>query len=553
MKKDFFGKKVSPFTIPSGIITTSTCVLERVAKDIPEIGILTTKSIGLKPRQGYKEPILTQIDEKNFSNAVGLANPGVEAFVEELKEIYPLPDGKFLLTSIFGGTAEEFAEVAKLVAPYSDGIELNVSCPHAKGYGAAIGTSAELTAEVVKAVKEAVKIPVIVKLTPLADNIEEIVKAAVEAGADGFCAINTNTPIENIEPYTKKPILTNIKGGTSGKKDKSRGLEVIKSISKTVDKKIPIIAMGGIFSAEDIRDYSKAGASFFGIGTALAGMDTSTIKEYFNLLASDLKNNTNKAEQLTINKKIMEYKPYKIEKIEEFGEDFKVFYFDKGIKAEPGQFVFVWIPGIGEKPLSIAYNKPLTLAVRKIGCLTSELFKLKQGDEVLFRGIYGKPIKVNSANVYLVAGGCGAAPIYFLAKKLSEVGITPKVFLGARTEDRLLFKEEFEQISELKTITDDKGFVTDLLKRNLDESAKGACFVNCGPEIMIKKAIEIEQNFSSNEKLLSVIERYTKCGIGLCGSCSTGDGLRACIDGPVFDASVDLGRKRNSCGGYDDS
>lgn len=555
MKKKFFGKLVSPFTIPSGIVTTSACVLERIAKDIPEIGILTTKSIGPEPRAGNREPVISQINETTFTNAVGLSNPGARVFAEELKEIYPLPNGKFLLTSIFGGTAKEFAEVAKTVAPYSDGLELNVSCPHAKGYGAAIGTDAELTAEVIRGVKKAVEIPVIVKLTPLAENIEMIVRASLKAGADGFCAINTNTPIENIDPYTKKPILTNIKGGVSGKIIKSRGVEVIRCISNILKeiKEVPIIAMGGIFSAEDVEDYSKAGAEFFGIGTALVGMDTLTIKKYFKLLAEDLKNKTNNAEGLTVHKKIMDYKPYKIEKIEQFGEDFKVFHFNEKIEAEPGQFVFTWIPGIGEKPFSVADNDPLILVVRKIGCFTSELFKLSEGDEIMIRGPYGKPIKKTRGDVCFVAGGCGIAPLFFFAKELNKEGIKPIVFYGARTKDRLLFKQELEQISDLRTITDEGGFVTDLLENELKNIPKSAVFYNCGPEIMIKKAVEIQKTHTPNNNIFIVVERYTKCGVGLCGSCSTKGGLRACVDGPVFDASVDLGRKRNSSGGYDDN
>lgn len=555
-KRNFFGKEVSPFTIPSGIVTTTADTLERIASEIPEVGILTTKSIGLEPRAGNVEPILSQLYKATFTNAVGLANPGAEAFAEELKEIYPLPDGKFLLASIFGATTEEFVKVAKILEQYSDGFELNVSCPHAEkeGYGAVIGTNTELTARITYAVKQITDKPVIVKLTPLANDIGEIAKTALSAGANGISAINTGNPVINIDKYMQRPILTNTRGGVSGKSIKTRGVRCVSAISyvsKSFEREIPIIAIGGIFSAKDIHDYDRAGARFYGIGTALSGMDTEQIKEYFRLLVGDLEMRTNNAEGMAVNSMLINYSPYKIKRIENFGEDFRIFYFDKNIEAEPGQFVFAWLPGIAEKPFSVADDKPLKLAVRKIGNFTSKMFELKEEDEIMVRGPYGKPIESNTSNVYLVAGGCGSAPLYFLAKRLSERGIRPKVFLGARTKERLLFAREFSELSDLLMTTDDRAFVTEILSQSLDGRAKGAFFYNCGPEEMIKRAIEIERCYTSNDRIFSIIERYTKCGIGLCGSCSTADGLRACIDGPIFSANVQTGRKRNAAGGYE--
>ncbi|MEM2974458.1 MAG: tRNA-dihydrouridine synthase, partial [Candidatus Micrarchaeia archaeon] len=149
------------FTIPSGIITTTTDSILRIARDIPEIGILTTKSVGPAEKEGNREPILASVGDGTFINAVGLANPGADEFASELKCIYPLPDKKFLLTSIFGSTEQELQRVARTVAPYSDGLELNFSCPHAgSGYGLAIGSSPELTEKMTESVKEVVDIPV---------------------------------------------------------------------------------------------------------------------------------------------------------------------------------------------------------------------------------------------------------------------------------------------------------------------------------------------------------------------------------------------------------
>ncbi|HAO89284.1 MAG TPA: dihydroorotate dehydrogenase, partial [Gammaproteobacteria bacterium] len=138
MKTEFLGKTVSgPFTIPSGIVTCSANIIQRFFDLIPEVGVLTTKSIGPEPRLGYREPVLTQYEAGSFTNAVGLTNPGADRSAELLGELN-IPDDKFLLISIFGGSVGEYVEVARKLAPHGDGLELNLSCPHAKGYGMAM-------------------------------------------------------------------------------------------------------------------------------------------------------------------------------------------------------------------------------------------------------------------------------------------------------------------------------------------------------------------------------------------------------------------------------
>lgn len=128
----FCNKEISgPFTIPSGIVTTEISVLERIANEIPEIGILTTKSIGIKSIPGNREPIIAQYDSFSFINAVGLTNKGATYFAKELKKI-KIPDNKFLLCSIFGSNEEEFHKIAEKLFEVCDGFELNLSCPHSE-------------------------------------------------------------------------------------------------------------------------------------------------------------------------------------------------------------------------------------------------------------------------------------------------------------------------------------------------------------------------------------------------------------------------------------
>ncbi|MCZ6656915.1 MAG: tRNA-dihydrouridine synthase, partial [Gammaproteobacteria bacterium] len=166
MRTGFLGKTLSgPFTIPSGIVATAMPIIEYLFRNVPQVGVMTTKSIGLEPRLGYREPVYSQYAPGCFVNAVGLTNPGAHRSRELLAELQ-VPADRFLLTSIFGGSVEEFVEVARLLAPHSDGLELNLSCPHAKGYGTDMGQDPDLVKEITAAVKAAVDIPVVPKLTP---------------------------------------------------------------------------------------------------------------------------------------------------------------------------------------------------------------------------------------------------------------------------------------------------------------------------------------------------------------------------------------------------
>jgi len=150
---EFFGKTLSgPFTIPSGIVTTATPIIQYVFDHMPQVGVVTTKSIGLQPRTGNREPVYSQYAPGCFVNAVGLTNPGAHASRDMLAAL-KVPADRFLLTSIFGGSIEEFVAVAKILAPVSDGLELNLSCPHAKGYGMAMGQDPDLVRDITAAVK----------------------------------------------------------------------------------------------------------------------------------------------------------------------------------------------------------------------------------------------------------------------------------------------------------------------------------------------------------------------------------------------------------------
>ena len=291
MKTEFLGKTLSgPFTIPSGIVSTAPSIIQRIFDDLPEIGVVTTKSVGPAPRAGNREPVYSQYAPGCFVNAVGLTNPGAEEARKGFESLN-VPEDRFLLVSIFGGTIEEFVEVAEILAPVADGLELNLSCPHAQGYGMAMGQDPEMVRAIVSAVKAAVDVPVIPKLTPNVDRIEDIGQAALEAGADGLCAINTVGP-----GYTEShghPVLSNGMGGMSGSGVLPTALKCIRALKSITDK--PIIGCGGLSTSQDCRAALHAGATIVGVGSALSGMDTEDMNTYFRQLQDDIEFGSDKA------------------------------------------------------------------------------------------------------------------------------------------------------------------------------------------------------------------------------------------------------------------
>lgn len=525
-------KEVMPFTIPSGIITTQVSCLVKLAKEIPELGILTTKSIGPEPKPGNREPILSQHTDGGFINAVGLTNPGAEKFAKELSEA-DFPKDKFLLASIFGKNAEEFVYVAKTLENHVDGFELNLSCPHAKGYGMQLGQDPEIVHKIVRAVVKITDKPVFAKLTPNAGNIGEIAKSAVNAGAYGIVAINTIGP--GCHMSNGSPVLTNKIGGLSGTGIAPIGIKCIREIRQAIGENTPILGMGGIGTPKEVQAYSDAGANMFGIGSALAGMTDKTLKNYFTAIIGDIRNKTNYSTNF-LQRTDTDYQKVKITNISGTG-DFKIFKTNKSIDAKPGQFVFAWLPGIGEKPFSVMDDDPLTLGILEIGEFTKEFGKLEESENFYFRGPYGEETSVpEGSNVVLVGGGCGIAGIYLLAKKFSEKANVTTI-LAAKDKEHISYLKEFEKCGQVEVVTEDgslgiKGLVTDAIKNLKIE--KGTNFFNCGPKGMINAILPLELEISDSEKIFSSVDYMTRCGVGICGSCADKKGRRTCIEGPFM-------------------
>ncbi|NLI62148.1 MAG: dihydroorotate dehydrogenase electron transfer subunit [Methanosarcinaceae archaeon] len=221
----------------------------------------------------------------------------------------------------------------------------------------------------------------------------------------------------------------------------------------------------------------------------------------------------------------------------------KTIYFDISFENPmPGNFCMVWIRGIDEIPLGCSYENGVTFQV--VGDATAALDKLKTGDTVGIRGPYGRPFTLpdSNENILIVAGGIGAAPLGPLADFAFENETHVTTVLGARTENDLIFEDRFDRCGKLYITTDDgtkgeKGFVTDVLKRlNLAEYDR---IYVCGPEIMMKNVFAICDAKGAIDKTEFSIERYFKCGVGVCGACCIDEsGLRVCKDGPVFPGNM---------------
>lgn len=228
------------------------------------------------------------------------------------------------------------------------------------------------------------------------------------------------------------------------------------------------------------------------------------------------------------------------------------------MSAIPGQFAMLWLPGVDEKPFSFSYcgEGKVGFTIAKVGPFSEKLCQLKAGDSVGIRGPLGNGFKADGERIAIVGGGCGSAPVGFLMEELSKAGKKVFFIVGAKTKEELLFVQRAKAAAvEVIVCTDDgsdgrKGFTTEALADLLwKEQIDVVC--TCGPEIMMKKVFGICEE--KKVECLASLERWMKCGFGVCGQCAI-DGFLVCKDGPVF-PSAKLKRmkefgslKRDACG-----
>ncbi len=271
----------NPTVLASGIMGITASSWRLVAQN--GAGAITTKSLWPVPHQGNANP--TMISTEHWTlNAVGVPDAGPEKAKEEISDYLrtkPTP----LIANVIGLSADEFAWITHELAPLKpDFFEVNLSTPTFwKLRGKLFSEDPTEAAEIIKAVKkEANGIPVFAKLTPNVAKIEVIASACAEAGADGFCAINTVGPGMAIDLRSRMPILAAKKGGVSGPGIKPIAVCCIADIYEATEGKLPIIGTGGVYTGEDAIELMLAGASLIGIGTAVADRGLTVFKDVCN-------------------------------------------------------------------------------------------------------------------------------------------------------------------------------------------------------------------------------------------------------------------------------
>lgn len=210
---------------------------------------------------------------------------------------------------------------------------------------------------------------------------------------------------------------------------------------------------------------------------------------------------------------------------------YKTFLFKYSADCKAGQFLMIWLPRVNEKPFTIAYSREgvLGITVQMKGHFTEELFKLQKGDSFGVRGAYGNGYKIDkSKKACVITGGSGAATIQPLIDALE----IPRIIIGAKSKEQLLYVNKFP--NAIYTTDDGSfGYSGTVVQAFCDliEQEKIDIVYTCGPEKMMNSVIQI--CLKKNIECQFALERYMKCGIGVCGNCTCGK-KRVCVEGPVF-------------------
>lgn len=522
----------------SGVASTKKELIELFDRKIPSVDIITSKSFQVTPNPGNREPVVCSPSPGDFGNSVGLRNPGMAAVLPEMKEIREHGMRAILNISLSASTPEDFITLVKAFDPYADMLELNFSCPHAAaGYGASIGSDKSIASGYVRAINEAYpgrRALLIVKLTPNVPDIGDIARGVIEAGADGIAAINTVGPKLYIEPHSGAPILNNKlggKGGASGEWVKQEALDCIRAIRKAIGPEPILLGMGGVSTSSDVRAMIAAGADSVGIGSALSRVIPTRWEEYFRTLKEG-----GDVSPLLSSGNALEYVPHTVLSREMHGPDVVVLTLSGTMDCQPGQFVFLWIPGKGEKPFSVAVNDPLTFLVKKRGAFTEAVLSLKEGDTVYTRGLYGSPMVYEpSSRALLIGGGTGAAVLPLIASALSKDGTVMDIRVGvAAREGKDPLEDVLASYGSYTSVADDgkPGRVLDTITA-ADIEGDTSCYIVGPGKMMEKAAILLSSLGVQEDRIYLSMEKNTMCGIGMCGECVCGGHL-PCKEGTFF-------------------
>jgi dihydroorotate dehydrogenase (subfamily 1) family protein len=529
----------------SGVASTKPQLVNYFDKKIPAVEIITTKSFQVKPNPGNREPVICEPEVGSFGNSVGLRNPGMEASRPPLEKLKKEGMRALLNVSLSASNVEDFVTLVNYFDDVADTLELNFSCPHAaSGYGASIGCDINIATEYVREITARTrdrKSPILVKLTPNVPNIGQIAASVVSAGADGIVAINTVGPNLYTEKHSGAPILNNKiggKGGASGTWVKERALTAVKEIRAAVGDEVFILGMGGVSTGADAARMVEAGADAVGIGSAFGTVSQAEWKNWLEAVKGEAETilsghaAANESSRFLISYNRMEYEPHTVTKLTPFGQDMLIIELSGMLPATAGQFAFLFLPGVGEKPFSVAHNSPLTFLIKRRGEFTKALFDLKPGDTVFTRGLYGAEMDgAKTDRAILLAGGSGVAVLPSICRKLSAEHTELEILVGSVRDEKDkdgygILEKELSQYGHYHSIADDgvPGRVIDALPSYIHGSSVAAYLV--GPEKFMAKAASVLMKAGlPSDRIFLSMERMTLCGIGMCGECVCGDRL----------------------------
>ena len=254
----------NPFLVASGTFGYGTEYADVV--DVERLGAICSKGTTLRPRQGNPPPRVTETPA-GMLNSIGLQNPGVDGVLDKYGPTWASWNVP-VIVNVAGESVEDYVEVARRLdgQPGVAGIELNISCPNVGAGGLQFALDAGAASQVTAAVRRATDLPLMVKLSPAATDVRGIARGIEDAGADAISAVNT-LPGLAIDRVRRRPLLGNTFGGLSGPALKPVALRVVYEVAQVV--KIPIVAIGGVGSLDDVLDYLMCGAVAVQVGTAV--------------------------------------------------------------------------------------------------------------------------------------------------------------------------------------------------------------------------------------------------------------------------------------------
>ncbi len=258
----------SPIVLLSGCVGFGEEYTRVAGYSNSEVGAVVLKGTTGDARLG-NPPHRVYETADGMLNAIGLQNPGVDAVVGDILPGLDFSETRFF-ANVSGSTIDEYERVTRRFDDSDiDAIEINISCPNVKEGGVQFGNDPQMSARVVAACRAQTSKPIITKLSPNQTDIQENARLCIEAGTDGFAAINTLMGMA-IDSETRRPVIGNVSGGLSGPAIKPVALLKVRKVYEVArEHNVPIIGQGGITTAEDALEFIIAGASAIGVGTAL--------------------------------------------------------------------------------------------------------------------------------------------------------------------------------------------------------------------------------------------------------------------------------------------